>query len=194
MKQLTISANSNIETELIPYVIYTPREQTKTAFPKKPKKSNFSIRAFPAQSPLPSQRLLLHSKTQKKLSPGSGKFQFNTISKEYSEIQMLQQTLNKDFSLTRSNLSSDFLRIYNMGKIKGTASEKTALPQLFKESTAHAKEILGFITAAILGKVEHMSQYLSTLCGTVLEKKLLINSGDQFGRNALFYAIFKGKF
>lgn len=73
----------------------------------------------------------------------------------------------------------------------GSGAEQRAVKSAGKESSETVVKLFKYSNAGETGKVE---QLLNAVCKTLLDKRRLVNSGDQFGRSPIFYAMFKGTF
>lgn len=94
---------------------------------------------------------------------------------ELTELRSLQKVMNKDFSFSEKNTKV---------QPKNEESEKHRLQ--------NSPGI--FILAVISGRIDQISNYLISFCGGAVERRILINSNDEYGRSPFFYAVFKGIF
>jgi len=86
-------------------------------------------------------------------------------------LTKLQNEMNRDFSLS------------SIGEEDKVLNTETG----FDDESLVSQ----FIVSATAGELTKLEQTLSQNCATVLDKKCLINSEDQYGRSALFYTVYQ---
>ncbi len=178
-------------TKLTPYILHTPRKLNNCAITVRSSRSMTTgtpTSGFYASPSLAAKkhRIQLSSsgslriRTTRRGPPAShtyrpSKFPPVSPNREDEQARTVLESLDEAFAQLRTRTMLTAPPIPEL-------SELPPLPERFD----------GFILAAVLGKMEHMQQYISTLSGTVMDRKRLVNTEDRHGRTALFYAVFTG--
>ena len=92
---------------------------------------------------------------------------------ELGELRTLQKNMNKDFSFSEKNT-------------KIAAKPQDPDPPRLQQVPAL------FLLASVFNRLDQLENYLAGYCGSAMERRQLLNSEDEYGRSALFYAVMKG--